>query len=76
MAKGDIEINEAWCKGCGLCAHFCAQKCITMPGNRLGPLGYFLPEFSDPDKCNACGICSWLCPDLAITVYKYIDSPA
>ena len=75
MAKGEIAINEAWCKGCGLCVHFCAQKCITMSEEKIGPLGYFLPIVSDPDKCNACGVCGWLCPELAITVYKYVDSP-
>ena len=71
MAKGEIVITEALCKGCGFCEHFCAQKCITITGDKIGAGGYLLPTFSDPDKCNGCGICGWMCPDLAIEVYKY-----
>ena len=36
--------------------------------------GYY--SCSDPDKCNGCGICGWMCPDLAIDVYKYVESPS
>jgi len=27
---GRIEIDLAYCKGCGLCAHFCPKKAIEM----------------------------------------------
>lgn len=72
MVKGEIAINEQWCKGCGLCIEFCARKCIVM-GDKVGPVGYLLPVFTNPDRCTACGICVWMCPDLAIEVYKYVE---
>ena len=76
MAKGEISIDEGWCKGCGLCVEFCSRECIVITGEKIGPTGYLLPTFSDPDKCNACGICGWMCPDMAITVYKFVEEPA
>jgi ferredoxin len=30
MAKGEIVINEAICKGCGYCGKFCSRGCIEM----------------------------------------------
>ena len=73
MAKGEIVIHEAICKGCGYCAEFCARGCIEVPGDRFTPKGYLLPVFSHPEKCNACGICAWMCPRFAIEVYKYVE---
>ena len=77
MAKGEITINEKFCKGCGYCAEFCSRGCITIPGDKFTPLGFLLPDFTHPEKCNACGVCGWMCPDCAIEVYKYVEaSPA
>lgn len=73
MARGEIEINENLCKGCGYCVDFCKQDCITMPEGKLTLKGTALAEFTNKDKCNACGICSWMCPDFAIDVYKYVE---
>jgi 2-oxoglutarate ferredoxin oxidoreductase subunit delta len=73
MPKGEISIDERFCKGCSLCSHFCTRGCITIPGDRFTPQGYLLPVFSSPEKCNACGICGWLCPHFAIDVYKLTE---
>ncbi len=73
MTRGEIVIEEQLCKGCGLCAKFCARGCIAPPKDKLSPQGYLLPIFANPEKCNACGVCGWMCPDFAITVYKYIE---
>lgn len=73
MARGEIIIDERFCKGCGYCAHFCSRNCITIPGSKFTPQGYLLPVCSKPDLCNACGICGWMCPHFAIEVYKYQD---
>ncbi|MBI4595662.1 MAG: 4Fe-4S binding protein [Candidatus Tectomicrobia bacterium] len=70
MTKGEITIDEDVCKGCGYCALFCRRSCISIPGDRFTPQGYFLPLFSSPELCNACGICGWMCPHFAIQVYK------
>ncbi len=73
MAKGEIVIDEAICKGCSYCAEFCSRGCITVPGDKFTPKGYLLPLFASPEKCNACGICAWMCPRFAIEVYKYVE---
>lgn len=74
MQKGEIIIDEKYCKGCGYCTSFCSRNCLVMSGNKVNNLGYILPVFSEPAKCNGCGICGWLCPALAIEVYKYTGS--
>ncbi len=73
MAKGEIVIDEAICKGCGYCAKFCSRGCIIVSGERFTPKGYILPDFVNPEKCNACGVCAWMCPRFAIEVYKYVE---
>ena len=74
MAKGEIVIDEQLCKGCGLCARFCTRGCIASPEDKLGPQGYLLPVFAEPEKCNGCGICGWMCPDFTITVYRFVEA--
>ena len=76
MAKGEITIDEKLCKGCGYCTKFCTRGCIVIPGDKYTPQGYMLPVFVETDKCNACGVCGWMCPDLAIEVYKYVETEA
>ena len=75
MAKGRITINEARCKGCGLCIHFCSKQCIALSPDKLGPTGLPTISLVEPDKCNACCVCAWMCPDFAIDVYKSIAEP-
>jgi 2-oxoglutarate ferredoxin oxidoreductase subunit delta len=64
MAKPKLKehlIDREWCKGCGICIHFC-------PTNVL--------ELDDQDKavsarpmdCICCKLCELRCPDLAIEV--------
>lgn len=74
MAKGEIVISEAWCRGCSFCEHFCARGCIKIPGDKFSPMGFLLPVFADPDQCNACGICGWMCPHFAIEVYRDVEA--
>lgn len=73
MAKGEIQINEKECLGCGYCVKFCTQECIVISGKEVTPDGYLLPTFANPDKCTACGVCSWMCPPFAIEVYKVLE---
>jgi len=75
MAKGEVEINDDFCRGCGYCEIFCSQGCIEMT-HKLSPLGLPIPAVVHPEKCTGCGICAWMCPHLAIEVYKYVGATA
>ena len=68
--KGEIVIEESFCKGCGLCVVFCNKKCISM--ENLGPGGVPVANISNPEVCTGCGICGSMCPDMAIEVYQYV----
>lgn len=57
MAKR-LEINKAWCKGCGICVAFCPKKVLKITGVKA--------EITNEDGCLKCGICESLCPDFAI----------
>lgn len=60
--KYKIKINQAWCKGCGICFSFC-------------PKGILVPEgfdqkaaVKDEVLCIDCKMCEYHCPDFAIQV--------
>jgi 2-oxoglutarate ferredoxin oxidoreductase subunit delta len=75
MIKGEINIIEENCRGCGLCERFCLQGGIlVMSGDKFSTTGVPLPSFVNPDECNACGNCRAMCPHFAIEVYKHIDN--
>ena len=63
--KGHL-INRDWCKGCGICVHFCPRKVLE------------LDEFDKvaavrPQDCVCCKLCELRCPDLAIEVQTEQD---
>jgi len=74
MSKGEITINEARCKGCELCVHFCPRQCLEMSTDQYTAGGHFLPLVVKAEECTGCGICGWLCPDQAIEVYRMVES--
>lgn len=57
MAKR-LEINKAWCKGCGICVAFCPKKVLNLVNGKA--------EIIEDDECLRCGICENLCPDFAV----------
>jgi len=57
-----IEINDAWCKGCGICVEFCPKDVLQMT-----PLDKV--EVKALEACTKCLRCEQLCPDFAIVVY-------
>lgn len=64
-----IKINEARCKGCGLCTLACPRK-LVMLSDIPNSQGLTVAVFSDPAKCTGCSLCAEMCPDVAICVFK------
>ena len=56
-----LNVQEAWCKGCGICVGFCPQKVLGIAVN--GKL-----SVNHPELCVGCGQCQLRCPDFAIEV--------
>lgn len=48
-----IDIYKAWCKGCGICAHFCPKGVLA-----LDEAGH--PYVKNPAECGRCGLCAAL----------------
>ena len=71
-SKGEIAINEDFCKGCGYCIEFCPKDCLLL-GDNFNSQGYRLPVFAKREDCTACTICGKMCPESAIEVYKYLS---
>jgi 2-oxoglutarate ferredoxin oxidoreductase subunit delta len=67
--KGWIEINEVYCKGCGICVSVCPQEAMALDQDRLTSKGYH-PVMLVSENCTGCGICAIVCPDAALTVFR------
>lgn len=65
-----VTINEAICKGCGLCVQVCPKKILRLSAQRLNSKGYTPSEIFDQPACIACAMCGMICPDSAILVEK------
>lgn len=56
-----ILINDEWCKGCGICIHFCPKEVLAFTDEDKAIA-------TQPEKCIVCLMCELRCPDLAIEV--------
>ncbi|MGM0403391.1 MAG: 4Fe-4S dicluster domain-containing protein [Thermodesulfobacteriota bacterium] len=64
MAKPALKehrIERQWCKGCGICVHFCPKNVLEMDeeGKAFA---------ARPGDCICCRMCELRCPDLAVEV--------
>lgn len=55
-----LQINQRWCKGCGICVEFCPKGVLTLIKQKI--------HIENPEKCIKCGLCEMRCPDYAIWV--------
>lgn len=65
-----IEVDEKFCKGCGLCVAACPFKLLELDAKRLTAKGYHPATLIKPEKCTGCATCATMCPDVAITVWR------
>jgi len=64
MAKPKLKehsINREWCKGCGICIHFCPKSVLELDDTDKAVA-------ARPQDCICCKLCELRCPDLAIEV--------
>lgn len=65
-----IVVDDAYCKGCGLCVDACPANIIELDPDRINAKGYHPAHLIDQPKCTGCMSCATMCPDMAITVYR------
>lgn len=53
-----LQINEKWCKGCGICVAFCPKDVLDIKSGKV--------IIKDIEACIKCGQCELRCPDYAI----------
>lgn len=61
-----VNINNEWCKGCGICMSFCPKHILDL--NEDGKV-----YVTNPESCGGCGNCEIYCPDFAISLGRLDD---
>ncbi len=55
------KILREWCKGCGICVHFCPKHVLELDKDgKVSPVRY--------EDCIACRMCELRCPDMAMEI--------
>jgi 2-oxoglutarate ferredoxin oxidoreductase subunit delta len=58
-----IDVNETWCKRCGICVAFCGPAVLRADGTGA-------PQVVNLEACTLCMLCELRCPDFAIHVIE------
>ncbi|EOD01094.1 indolepyruvate ferredoxin oxidoreductase subunit alpha [Caldisalinibacter kiritimatiensis] len=58
ISKFKLEINNDWCKGCGICVAFCPKNVLSINDGKV--------FIQNVNNCIGCGQCELRCPDYAI----------
>ncbi len=65
---GEIRIDEAWCKRCGICVALCPRAVLTEGDGGM-------PRVVDLNACTLCDLCVLRCPDFAMEVLEDKEAP-
>ena len=60
-----IFIDDRYCKGCGICVHFCPKHVLKV-AEQVNSRGFYVPVVVNGTACGQCSQCKLLCPDFAI----------
>lgn len=66
-AKGKVDINKEWCKGCEFCVAYCPTDVLQM-ATEYNQKGYHPPYVKSEQECVSCQLCEIICPEFAIRV--------
>jgi len=64
-----VIVDDRYCKGCGICIHFCAKHVLAV-SDEVNGLGYHIPYVSNENECTNCRQCELFCPDFAVFVVE------
>ena len=64
-----LKIDPERCKACGLCMHFCPNRCLEH-SPEFNTAGYHPARQVNPERCTGCRQCVLMCPDVAIAMYR------
>ena len=70
MKKIVFQVNEEYCKGCGLRVVVCPKKILELSAERTNSKGYNPMQIINVDECIGCLSCAMMCPDVAIQIEK------
>lgn len=65
-----IEVDDFFCKGCGLCTTVCPKHIVELNPDVITDKGYHPAHCIDQTQCTGCATCAVMCPDVAITVWR------
>jgi len=69
VKRFEVFVNQEFCKGCGICVHFCPRKAIRL-SEEFNSKGVNVPVPADMEKCTGCCTCELYCPDFAIAIQE------
>ncbi len=73
MKRYKIFVDEEFCKGCGICVHFCPRDALKL-SEEFNERGCNVPIPADMDRCTGCRMCELFCPDFAIAIAEIDES--
>ena len=69
VKKPIIIIDERYCKGCGICIHFCPKNVLAL-AKEVNSRGFYTPCVVVGAECSKCHQCELFCPDFAIFIVE------